>query len=142
MLHQLLIINKATYLVVLSRPIFTGPLSSVRANEQMLLSCWSQYDGQCNWQRHPSAERTCEGGSSGRSIACQGALTFLSFLPSFFLIIDLINDIQKSFSPPHQPLHPKQSTPQLFCSSEHSPDVLFRLLLTCNLPLSTTGGAN
>lgn len=61
-LHQLFIINRASYLVVHSRPIFTGPFSSVRANEQMLLSCWSHYDGRCCWQRHPSAERTSEGG--------------------------------------------------------------------------------
>lgn len=64
-LHQLLIINKATYLGVLSLPIFTGPFSSVRANEQMLLCCWSQYDGRCCWQRHPSAERTCQGVGGG-----------------------------------------------------------------------------
>lgn len=69
------------------------------------------------------------GGASGRSVACQGALTFLFFVTSFFHMSDLIDDIQKCFDPPdcHPlrslspdcPVHP--STRQAVCSNDHLP---------------------
>lgn len=108
-------------------PIFTGlALSSVKSNEQMLLSCWSQHDGLSRWQAHPSAERKWEG-SSGQWTSCQGALTLLCFSPSFFLITALISDIQESFHPEPRPQHstthrPVHLTPcQPFCSTDHLP---------------------
>lgn len=53
-------------------------LSSVKSNEQMLLSCWSQHDGRSCWQAHTSAVWKWKG-SSGHRTACRGALTHLCF---------------------------------------------------------------
>lgn len=80
-LHERRIIARAIYYAESSLISFSrASLSSVKSNEQMLLSCWSQYDGLSCWQTHPSAGRVWEG-SSGRWTACRGALTLLYFSP-------------------------------------------------------------
>lgn len=60
-LHELLIMIWEIYDVGfrshLLIPSLRASLSSVKSNEQMLLSCWSQDDGLSCWQAHPSAER-------------------------------------------------------------------------------------
>lgn len=112
-------------------------LSSVKANEQMLLCCWSQHDGPSCWQALPSAAKKWEG-SSGHRTACRGALTYLC-LQLFFLVDALISDIQKPFklkTPPTALYHP------LFCPSEPLSAILFNWSLTWNLPLSITIEAN
>lgn len=114
--------------LILLIPSSQASLSSVKSNEQMLLSCWSQHDGLSRWQAHPSAERKWEG-SSGRRTACQGALTLLCFSPSSFLIAAFISDIQASFHPGPRPQHSATHCPvhlspcQPFCSTDHLPVV-------------------
>lgn len=109
-----------------SIPSSQASLSSVKSNEQMLLSCWSQHDGPSRWQAHPSAERKWEG-SSGQWTACRGALTLPRFSPSSSLIAALISDIQESFHPEPRPQHSTTHRPvhlspcQPFCSTDHLP---------------------
>lgn len=134
-LHELCIITRAMYYVGSTLiPFSQVSSSSVKPNEQMLLSCWSQYDGLSCWQTYPSAVRKWKG-SSGQWTACQGALTLLHFSPFSFRIADLISDIQESF-------HPEAPPPALYhplsCPSEPLSNILFNLSPTCNVPLSTT----
>lgn len=129
-LHELLIIIWEIHYVgsalILLIPSSPASLSSVKSNEQMLLSCWSQHDGLSRWQAHPSAEIKWEG-SSGRWTACQGASTLRCFSPSFFLATALISDIQESFQPEPRPQHSTTYCPvhlspcQPFCSTDHLP---------------------
>lgn len=79
-LHELRIITRAMYYVGSTLiPFSQVSSSSVKPNEQMLLSCWSQYDGLGCWQTHPSAVRKWKG-SSGKWTACQAdSSVFLTF---------------------------------------------------------------
>lgn len=58
--YELLVIIGEMYYagaaLILFIPSSRAPLSSVKSNEQMLLSCWSQHDRRSRWQAHPSAE--------------------------------------------------------------------------------------
>lgn len=113
-LHQFLIINRATYCIWWSTP---APSSQALFHLSELMNrCCSavgvnMMDGVAGRDILLLRGRL-RGGSSGRSIACQGALTFLFFSPSFFHMTDLIHDIQESFNPhlpsplPHSTLPP------------------------------------
>ena len=110
-----------------SSHLYRASLSSVKSNEQMLLSCWSQDDGLSRWQAHPSAEREGEG-SSGRRTAWLAALTPPCFSASFLLIAIGIFDIQEPLTA--RALYPQQPTThcpvhlspcQPFCSTDHLP---------------------
>lgn len=103
-----------------------APLSSVKSNEQMLLSCWSQHDGLSCWQAYPSAVKKWER-SSGQWTACQGVLTLLCISSFFPLIPALVSNIQELSMPMSQLQHSTTYCPvhlspcQPFCSADHLP---------------------
>ena len=109
--------------LILFIPSSCAPLSSVKSNEQMLLSCWSRHDRRRRWQAHPSAEGKWEG-SSGQRTECRGGSTCPCFSP--FSLPRLWHSL---VSPPRAP--PTSTLPpailsiwapcQPFCSTDHLP---------------------